>query len=304
MIAASAPGKLNLYFGVGALDSHGFHEVVSLYQAVNVWETVSVEPADEWRVGVSGKAVADQLRMIPTDGTNLVVRAGLELAEQLEFADPQPIHYQIQKQIPVSAGLAGGSADAAAALLATDALWCSGVDEAVLADVASKIGSDVPFALLGGTAIGTGRGEILEPLEIEFKTHWVLIPDLDGLSTPSVYRRLDELRTEAGADPRQYHAPQRPIELITALKNRDLAAVAASMHNDLQQAAIDLKPSIAATIARAEALGGLRAMVSGSGPTVAVLCEDAAAATEIGQQFAGSIVTHSTTEGSYLELGC
>lgn len=304
MIAASAPGKLNLSFGVGALESNGFHSVMSLYQAVDIWETVTVEPADDWGVGVSGKVAAQQLQMIPTDRSNLVVRAGLALAQLLDLANPQPIHYQILKQIPVSAGLAGGSADAAAALLATDALWCSGADEAMLADVASRIGSDIPFALLGGSALGTGRGEILEPLEIDFKTHWVLIPDLDGLSTPTVYRRLDELRSQAGADPKQFHSPERPDALIAALRARDIDAVAEHMHNDLEAAAIDLNPSIATTIERAEALGGLRAMVSGSGPTVAVLCRDASSAELIGAEFAGSIVTQSTIEGSYLEIGC
>ena len=304
MIAASAPGKLNLYFGVGALDHHGFHDVVSLYQAVDIWETVTVEPDDEWSVGISGKAVAEQLAMIPTDRSNLVVRAGIALAEQLELANPQPIHYQILKQIPVSAGLAGGSADAAAALLATDALWCSGLDEATLADVAARLGSDIPFALLGGTAIGTGRGELLQRLEVAFETHWVLIPDFAGLSTPLVYRRLDELRVAAGADPRQYHSAAQPEALISALKGHDLEGVASHMHNDLQAAAIDLKPSILETIRRAEAMGGLRAMVSGSGPTVAVLCASAADASAIGAEFPGSIVTRSTTEGSYLEMGC
>lgn len=304
MIAASAPGKLNLSFGVGALDGHGFHSVMSLYQAVDIWETVTVEPAEEWQVGVSGRAISEQLTMIPTDRTNLVVRAGLALAQQLDLAHTQPIHYQILKQIPVSAGLAGGSADAAAALLATDALWCSGLDEATLADVASRLGSDVPFALLGGAALGTGRGEILQPLDLDFKTHWVLIPDLDGLSTPTVYRRLDELRAAAGADPRQFHEPEHPSALIDALRKHDLRGVAEHMHNDLQAAAIDLKPSIAVTIERAEALGGLRAMVSGSGPTVAVLCADADAARALGTEFPRSIVTSSTIEGSYLEMGC
>jgi 4-diphosphocytidyl-2-C-methyl-D-erythritol kinase len=304
MISASAPGKLNLYFGVGALETSGFHDVISLYQAVDVWETVTVEPAADWGVGVSGRIAAEQLPMIPTDRTNLVVRAALTLADYLDFADPQPIRFQILKRIPVSAGLAGGSADAAAALLATDALWCSGVDEAVLADCAAKVGSDVPFALLGGTALGTGRGEKLEPLTSNTKTHWVLIPDFEGLSTPAVYRKLDDLRREAGADPLQFHAPTRPSELIAALQSGDLRSVAEHMHNDLELAAIALKPTLANTIAKAEELGALRAMVSGSGPTVAALCEDADAANRVAAEFIGAIVTSSTSEGSYLELGC
>lgn len=304
MIAASAPGKLNLFFGVGPLRVDGFHDVVSLYQALNVWETVTVEPADEWGVGVSGRVVAEQLAMIPTDRSNLVVRAGLRLAEQAGLTDPGPLHYQILKQIPVSAGMAGGSADAAAALLASDAIWGTDFDEAKLADCAAKLGADVPFSLLGGTALGTGRGDRLERIDSDFKTHWVMIPDLGGLATPLVYRKLDELRAEAGADPMQFHAARRPDELILAMQEQDLELFAKQLHNDLQPAAISLKPSIAETIARAEELGGLRAMISGSGPTVAVLCRDAEAAKEIGSHFASAIVTTSTNEGSYLELGC
>ena len=304
MIAASAPGKLNLYFGVGRLEPTGYHSVVSLYQAVDIWETVSVEASEEWSVAVSGRVAAEQLPMIPTDKSNLVVRAGLTIAAQLAIPDPQPIRYQILKQIPVSAGLAGGSADAAAALLATDALWCSGLDEAALADCASRIGSDVPFALLGGTALGTGRGEVLERLPDGPTTHWVLVPDLAGLATPSVYRRLDELRREAGADPEKFHAPERPTELLAAVEKGDLTGIAEHMHNDLQAAAIDLRPELAETIERLEAAGALRAMVSGSGPTIAALCEDAASAARIAAGFPGALVTKSTVEGSYLELGC
>jgi 4-diphosphocytidyl-2-C-methyl-D-erythritol kinase len=233
-----------------------------------------------------------------------VVRAGLRLANHLGYTDPQALHYQVLKQIPVSAGLAGGSADAAAALLATDAIWCSGVDSSALAALAGELGSDVPFSLLGGTALGTERGENLEPIPNDVLTHWVLIPELSGLSTPLVYKKLDEMRLSTGLDPSEVATPQRPTELIAALRSGDLGAIALHMHNDLEQAAIALMPSLADTIERATSLGGLRAMVSGSGPTVAVLCESAESAKSLSEQFTGSLVTRSTKDGSYLELGC
>lgn len=304
MIAASAPAKLNLSFAVGGLRDDGYHSVVSLYQALDVWETVSVETSPDWTVSISGRVAADQLHMIPTDHSNLVVRAGLRLANHLDYQDPQPLNYQILKQVPVSAGLAGGSADAAAALLATDAIWCSGIPADVMAALASELGSDVPFSLLGGTALGTERGENLEPIPNDFVTNWVLIPELSGLSTPLVYQKLDRLRESAGLDPSGVATPQRPTELIEALQGGDLASVARHMHNDLEPAAIALMPSLATTIERATALGGLRAMVSGSGPTVAVLCESAETARALGENFPGSLVTRSTSDGSYLELGC
>jgi 4-diphosphocytidyl-2-C-methyl-D-erythritol kinase len=229
---------------------------------------------------VAGDLTAAQLAAVPNDESNLVVRAARALADAAGLADPAPLHFEIAKRVPVAGGMGGGSADAAAALLAVAEFWQVDLPTEQLAAVAANLGADVPFALLGGAAIGTGSGETLHSIAAaEF--NWVLITDDEGLSTPEVYRELDTMRSARGLDPANLPAPSVPESLLTALATADIEAVAAGMSNDLQPAALQLRPELAERIALAEAHGALRAMVSGSGPTVAALVHSPQAAAQL-----------------------
>lgn len=285
-VTVSAPGKINIFFKVGALQDNGYHEVLSVYQALDVRETVSVSSADAWNVSVSGALSADQIAAVPTGEDNLVVRAAKTVAELAGLENPHPVNFEITKNVPVAGGMGGGSADAAAALLAVDELWCTGVDGEALLSKAAELGADIPFALLGGTAIGIGKGDDLEPIDGVQELHWVLVPMDAGLSTPRVYAKLDEIRSARGEAPDLVATPSKPSELISALQFGDAREVAKHLHNDLQEAAIALMPELSTTMHAGLAAGALAAMVSGSGPTVAMLTESADAAESIANQLA------------------
>ena len=304
-VTVSAPGKINIFFKVGALQENGYHEVLSVYQALDVRETVSVIAADEWTVSVSGALSAEQIAAVPTGEDNLVVRAAKSIAELAGLDDPHPVNFEITKNVPVAGGMGGGSADAAAALLAVDELWCTGVDGEALLSKAAELGADIPFALLGGTAIGVGKGDDLEPINGVQELHWVLVPMDAGLSTPRVYAKLDEIRLNRGEAPDLVATPSKPDELISALQSGDAREVAKYLHNDLQEAAIALMPELSITMHAGLAAGALAAMVSGSGPTVAMLAESADAAESIANHLAFegyiAIPTHGPARGTLLE---
>ena len=304
-ITVSAPGKINIFFKVGALQPSGFHEVLSVYQALDLRESVTVSAANEWSVSVSGALSSEQIAAVPTGEDNLVVRAAKSIAELAGIENPRPVNFEIKKNVPVAGGMGGGSADAAAALLAVDELWCTGVDGDALLKKAAKLGADIPFALLGGTAIGIGKGDDLESIENVAKLHWVLVPMDAGLSTPRVYAKLDELRTARGEDPTQISKPDQPDRLIASLKSGDAREVAKNLHNDLQEAAIALMPELSITMEAGLAAGALAAMVSGSGPTVAMLAESEAAAESIANQLAFdgyiAIPTYGPAKGTLME---
>lgn len=288
-VTASAPGKINIYFKVGALQNDGYHEVLSVYQALDLRETVTVSSADAWGVSVSGNISAEQIAAVPTGEENLVVRAAKVIADLADLENPHPVHFEITKIVPVAGGMGGGSADAAAALLAVDELWCSGVDGDALMKSAANLGADIPFSLLGGTAIGVGKGDQLEPIAGVQRLHWVLVTMDAGLSTPRVYAKLDEIRRSRGENPELVATPSEPLELIAALQSGDAREVAKHLHNDLQEAAVALMPELSITMHTGLAAGALAAMVSGSGPTVAMLAES--------EQAASAIANHLAFEG-------
>ncbi|WP_435526241.1 GHMP family kinase ATP-binding protein [Microbacterium elymi] len=198
-----APGKINVFFEVGGPGADGYHEVASAYQAVSAYEDVWAEASDEFTVEVDGSVDVDA---VPLDESNLAVRAARLLAAEIGW--PDGVHLRIHKGVPVAGGMGGGSADAAAALLACDALWGAGLPTGDLLAVASRLGADVPFALMGGTAVGTGRGDQLSPALARGRFDWVLVTSRQGMSTPEVYAELDEYR----ANPAPYvpAAPERP----------------------------------------------------------------------------------------------
>ena len=280
-VTASAPGKTNLFFAVGPLLADGFHDVASVYLALDLREEVTVSPAEAWSVSVSGNISAEQIASVPIGEDNLVVRAAKHVAE-LAKVSAQPTAFAIDKHVPVAGGMGGGSADAAAALVAVNALWCTGVESQLSNSV--ELGADVPFALAGGIAVGLGRGEVLTPIESVPEINLVLVTSNEGLSTPAVYKRLDELRAARGIDPMLAPAAVVPEELIRALQSGDQLTISSMLNNDLQEAALDLRPDLKKTIEDGLAAGALTGFVSGSGPTVAFLVADANAAEEIAQK--------------------
>lgn len=280
-VTASAPGKTNLFFAVGPLLEDGFHDVASIYLALDLREEVTVSPAEDWSVSVSGNISSAQIASVPTGEDNLVVRAAKHVAG-LAKVSAQKTAFAIDKHVPVAGGMGGGSADAAAALIAVNALWHTGVESQLSNSV--ELGADVPFALAGGIAVGLGRGEVLTQIEEVPAINLVLVTSDEGLSTPAVYKRLDELRAARGLDPMFVPAAIVPEELIRALRSGDQLAISALLKNDLQEAALDLRPDLKKTIADGLAAGALTGFVSGSGPTVAFLVADANAAEEIAQK--------------------
>jgi 4-diphosphocytidyl-2-C-methyl-D-erythritol kinase len=276
-VVVRAPAKINLALRVGDLTEDGYHDVVSVFQAVSLFEEVTASPAEAGEgitVTVRGPGAAD----VPTDGTNLAVRAARLLAERTGV-EPA-VQLAVRKAVPVAGGMAGGSADAAAALLACDLLWGTGLSRDDLVELGAELGSDVPFALVGGTALGTGRGDRVTSLLARGEYHWVLALAAQGLSTPAVYAECDRLRA-AGAAPVPEVEPQVPAPLAQALRTGDAVRLGQSLVNDLQDAACSLRPELHRVLALARDHEVLGAMVSGSGPTVALLVPGTAEALEL-----------------------
>ncbi len=276
-VHVKAPGKINVFLKVGAIDETGYHDVAIAYQAVSLYEEVRVSDAPDFSVEVSGSV---ELSRVPRDGANIAIKAARLLAARTGYAGGARI--EIEKHVPVTGGMGGGSADAAATLLACDALWGTELPREELLDLARKLGADVPFALTGGTAIGTGRGDELSPALAQGQFHWVLALADFGLSTPAVYRELDEHRTRHAqdifpADPR----PSVEASVLQALRAGDPHMLAEVLHNDLQAPALHLEPSLAEVLELGEQNGALAGIVSGSGPTVAFLAADLDAALEL-----------------------
>jgi len=274
-IRVRAPGKINASFKVGPLRADGYHSVASTYLAVSLYEEVRATakpgtPASDVTVSISkNSSLAPHLLAgVPLDGRNLAVRAAKLVADISENACG--VHLEITKHVPIAGGMGGGSADAAAALVACDALWHAGLSREELAHLGAELGADVPFALLGGAAVGLGVGDKLTAALAPEPLHWVLVLSEEGLSTPVVYGALDELRGgDALADPTEVDP-----EILAALRAGDPSLLAPCLGNDLQAAAVSLAPGLASVIRAGVAAGALAALVSGSGPTVAMLAAD------------------------------
>ncbi|NEC65716.1 4-(cytidine 5'-diphospho)-2-C-methyl-D-erythritol kinase [Streptomyces sp. SID9727] len=266
-VTVRVPAKVNVQLAVGAARPDGFHDLANVFLAVGLYDEVTVTPADSLRVTCSGPDAAQ----VPLDASNLAARAASALAARHGIAPD--VHLHIDKDIPVAGGMAGGSADGAGALLACDALWGTGTPREELLALCAELGSDVPFSLVGGAALGTGRGERLTPVEVGGTFHWVFAVADGGLSTPAVYREFDRLT--AGT---RVPEPAASDALLDALRSGDPKALAATLGNDLQASALSLRPALSATLAAGTEAGALAALVSGSGPTTAFLAEDEAAA--------------------------
>jgi 4-diphosphocytidyl-2-C-methyl-D-erythritol kinase len=271
-VRVRVPAKINLALKVGRPRRDGFHPLATVYQAISLYDEVQAawgEPG-AFTVAVSGEG-AD---LVPTDDDNLALRAAHLLARTYGSHEPLGVRLSIKKEIPVAGGLAGGSSNAAAALLACAVLWGLDVSAEALRKLAAQLGSDVPFALLGGTAVGRGRGEEVMPALARGSYHWVLAFGHHGLSTPAVYRHFDQLNPRA---PR----PEVPDALMNALRSGDPARVGPTLTNDLQEAALALQPHLQRTLDTGRDFGALGALVSGSGPTCAFLAGSESAATDL-----------------------
>jgi 4-diphosphocytidyl-2-C-methyl-D-erythritol kinase len=281
-VTVRAPAKLNLHLSVGRRRTDGYHDLTTVYQAVGLYDELDASPADSLTITVTGEGAAD----VPTDSSNLAVRAAALLG--METGRSPSVALTLRKGIPVAGGCAGGSADAAAALVACDALWGTGMSRADLTKLAARLGSDVPFALHGGTALGTGRGELLTPVLGHGSYSWVLALVDGGLSTPEVYAELDRQRE---------HGPvgvvSDPATVLTALRSGDAVALGRALTNDLQQAAISLRSPLRMLLDTGADLGALGSMVSGSGPTVAFLARSDDHAVALAAALAGQGVCRS-----------
>jgi 4-diphosphocytidyl-2-C-methyl-D-erythritol kinase len=275
-VTVRVPGKVNLFLGVGDLRDDGYHDLTTVFHAVSLSDDVTVRTADVLSLNLIGEG-ADE---VPVDERNLAWQAAELLADHVGRAPD--VEITIEKSIPVAGGMAGGSADAAAVLVAMNSLWELGVPRRDLHAMAAELGSDVPFALHGGTALGTGRGEELATVLSRNTFHWVLAFGAGGLSTAAVYAEIDRLRG-SGSPPRL----EDPEPLLTALAGGDPHVLAPLLGNDLQPAALSLAPELRRTLRAGTEAGALAGLVSGSGPTCAFLCASAQAAIEVGSELAG-----------------
>lgn len=276
-VRARAPGKINVYLSVGALQPDGYHDVATAYQAVSLYEDVVAEHAEDFSVRFTGPIDTSE---VPVDDSNLALRAARAVAAASGYTGG--VRLTIEKQVPVAGGMGGGSADAAATLLAVDTLWGTALGRDELLRLAAGLGADVPFAFAGGTAIGTGRGDELSPALAQGQFSWVLVFSDYGLSTPAVYTALDEHRDRHRTD----IAPVRDLpyveaNVLQAIRAGDPELLAECLHNDLQAPAMHLQPDLAATLELGERAGALAGIVSGSGPTVAFLVTDTDAALDV-----------------------
>ncbi|ORW56074.1 4-(cytidine 5'-diphospho)-2-C-methyl-D-erythritol kinase [Mycobacterium parmense] len=286
-VTVRVPGKVNLYLAVGDRRPDGYHELTTVFHAVSLLDEVTVRNADVLSLELVGEG-ADKL---PTDERNLAWRAAELMAEHVGRAPDVSI--LIDKSIPVAGGMAGGSADAAAVLVAMNSLWELGVPRRDLRMLAARLGSDVPFALHGGTALGTGRGEELATVLSRNTFHWVLAFADGELLTPKVFAELDRLR-EAGNPPRL----PAPGPVLAALAAGDADALAPLLGNEMQAAAVSLNPRLRRALRAGVEAGALAGIVSGSGPTCAFLCPSAAAAVDVGTELSGAGVCRTVRVAS------
>jgi 4-diphosphocytidyl-2-C-methyl-D-erythritol kinase len=274
-VTVRVPAKINLHLAVGARRPDGYHDLTTVFHAVSLYDEVSVVDADELAVEVHGEGAGE----VPADAGNLAWRAVELLAEHAGRAPG--VSVVLRKGIPVAGGMAGGSADAAATLVALSALWKLDLTRDELSELAAELGSDVAFALYGGTALGTGRGEKIVPVLARHTQHWVVALHRGGLSTPAVYGELDRLRGGSEPEPR----PVEPV--IEAIAGGDPRQLALCLGNDLQAAAVSMAPELRRTLRAGVDAGALAGLVSGSGPTCAFLCSSHESAVEVAADLAG-----------------
>ncbi len=284
-VTVRVPAKVNLQLSVGPRETDGFHNVVSVFQAISIFDDVTVTFSPP-KSGLTISLVGDQTHGVPQDDSNLAMKAIALLAKEYDLEIDA--HIEIKKSIPVAGGMAGGSADAAAAIVAIDYLYSLGMSREEMSEIAAQLGSDIPFMLSGGTAIGTGHGDQLTAALSRGTYHWVLALSSVGLSTPAVYNECDRLRSES-----EIIEPQTNEHLMQALLAADAKSVGKYLKNDLQAAACSLRPALRLVLDVGQEYGALGALVSGSGPTVAFLVSDEEAGLDLAVALTASGVVGS-----------
>jgi 4-diphosphocytidyl-2-C-methyl-D-erythritol kinase len=265
-VTVRVPAKVNLQLAVGPREADGFHNLVTVFQAISIYDDVTITKTTPGS-GITISITGDHTHGVPADSTNLAVKAAQLIADDYDFA--VDIHIDVVKSIPVAGGMAGGSADAAAVIVGLNDLYNLEMSREEMLEFGAQLGSDVPFMITGGTAIGQGRGDQLTAALSRGTYHWVLALSTVGLSTPAVYQECDRLR--AGLD---IAPPQTSDALMQSLLAADPKAVGTALQNDLQSAACSLRPALTLVLNVGEEYGALGAIVSGSGPTVAFLVGD------------------------------
>ena len=277
-VVVRVPGKVNLQLSVGPREADGFHEVATLFQAIALYDEVTVKLVRASSAlpiidnsGIALEITGGTSDGVPIDSSNLAFRAAHAMIEKydIEISESEALVIQLKKEIPVAGGMAGGSADAAGVIVGIDSLFELGLSRNEMEIVAATLGSDVPFSISGGIAIGRGRGDQITPVLARGEYHWVLALSNQGLSTPAVYQECDRLREGLNVPP-----PSTSDALLSALRSGDAKAVGAALTNDLQSASCSLRPALRLVLDVGREYGALGSLVSGSGPTVAFLVEN------------------------------
>ena len=289
-VIARVPAKVNLQLAVGPLGTDGFHEVTTVFQAISLFDDVTVETAAE-NNGISIQVTGQTSTGVPSDSSNLAVKAATLMIKNYDL--PSDINIKLKKEIPVAGGMAGGSADAAGVIVGLDSLFELGLSRDEMEMVGSKIGADVPFSICGGVAIGTGRGDQITPALFKGSYNWVLALSGQGLATPSVYAECDRLREGLSIS-----TPVISEQLMQALRAGDAKALGKSLSNDLQPAACSLRPALRLVLDVGLDYGALGGIVSGSGPTVAFLVKDDEHAMDLTVALSSSGVISSVVRAS------
>jgi 4-diphosphocytidyl-2-C-methyl-D-erythritol kinase len=289
-VTVKVPAKVNLQLSVGPRESDGYHNLVTVFQAVSIFDEITLTKSHEGS-GVTIAVTGDQTHGVPEDGSNLAVKAAELIANKFDFT--ADVHIEVRKSIPVAGGMAGGSADAAATLVGMDALFKLEASREGLLALGAELGSDVPFMISGGTAIGTGRGDQLTAALSRGTYHWVFALSSVGLSTPAVYSECDRMRAE-----REIAEPKVSDALMQALLTADPIVVGQALVNDLQSAACSLRPALSLILEVGRDYGALGAIVSGSGPTVAFLVADEEAGLDLAVALTASGVVGSVARAT------
>ena len=289
-VTVRVPAKVNLQLSVGPLGADGFHEVTTVFQAISLFDDVTVATADKGdgiKISITGQTSGG----VPADNSNLAVKAAQLMIKNYDL--PEDLVIKLKKEIPVAGGMAGGSADAAGVIVGLDSLFELGLSRDVMESVGSKIGSDVPFSICGGVAIGTGRGDQITPALAKGSYNWVLALSGQGLATPSVYQECDRLREGLSIAPPVVSEP-----LMQALRAGDAKALGEALTNELQPAACSLRPALRLVLDVGVDYGALGGIVSGSGPTVAFLVSDDEHAMDLTVALSSSGVVSSVVRAS------
>jgi len=286
-VVTRVPGKVNLQLSVGPLGDDGFHEVTTVFQAISLFDDVTVSEGKAGS-GTTISVTGQTANGVPADASNLAIRAAQLMMKEFELSPDLEI--KLKKEIPVAGGMAGGSADAAGVIVGLDSLYELGLSRDEMEKIASQIGSDVPFSLSGGVAIGTGRGDQITTALAKGSYTWVLALSSQGLSTPAVYQECDRLREGLSIA-----SPQVSEPLMQALRAGDSKALGKSLLNDLQAAACSLRPALRLVLDVGIDYGALGGIVSGSGPTVAFLVSDEEHAMDLTVALSASGVVSSIT---------